>query len=89
MTPKQWKLLEVLDRWGGMGAIEVETQFGEYDFGSSEAAEAKGYRVTRLVVASLVRSLARKGYAVSGQDGYDITDAGRAALARRTARREG
>jgi hypothetical protein len=82
MTANQWRLLEVLENWGGHGTIEVELQWGGYDFGESEAEEAKAFRTTRLVVASLVRSLVRRGYATN--DGcYDITDAGRASLERR------
>ena len=83
---KQWRVLEILSRWGGHGTIEVETQFGGYDFGDTEAAEAKGFRVTRLVVAGIVRSLVRRGYA-DDERGYDITDKGREVLAQRARRK--
>lgn len=89
MTPKQWKMLEILERWDGHGTIEVEIQFGGYDFGDSEADEAKAYRVTTFVVRNLVRSLERKGYAKIDDSGYGITDAGRACLERRKARQKG
>jgi predicted transcriptional regulator len=38
------------------------------------------------VVAGLVRSLVRKGYATDDERGYDITDTGRAVLERRQQR---
>jgi hypothetical protein len=80
--------LEILKQWGGHGTIEVELQWSGYDFGESEAEEAKAFRTTRLVVASLMRSLVKRGYATN--DGYyDITDAGRAALERRRCRQAG
>lgn len=81
MTKNQWRMLEILDTWGGMGTIEVEIQWGDYDFGDTEADERKGWAVCRLVVAGLMRTLIAKGYA-DDSDGYDITDAGRAALER-------
>lgn len=87
MTANQWKILELLDRHGGEGTIEVELQFGGYDYGDSEAEEAKAWRVNRLVVAGLVKSLVAKGYATNDEDGYGITDAGIKALERRLAKR--
>lgn len=89
MTANQWRMLEILERWGGSGTIEVEMQWGDYDFGPDPEDDLKGARVCRLVVASLVRSLERKGYARDdrgGYDGYDITEAGKALLAKRRAR---
>lgn len=86
MTANQWRMLKILDSWGGDGTIEVELQWGDYDFGDTEAGEAKGWRVNRLVVAGLVRSLVKNGYATDDENGYDITDAGRAALERHKAR---
>lgn len=80
MTQNQWRMLDILDCWGGQGTIEVEIQFGDYDFGDSEAGQSKGRRVCRLVVANLVKSLVRKGYATDDDNGYDITEAGRALL---------
>jgi DNA-binding PadR family transcriptional regulator len=62
MTPKQWRMLEILEHWD------------------------KAWRVNRLVVAGLVRSLVAKGYATDDQDGYGITDAGRALLEKRKSR---
>lgn len=82
LTPKQWRMLEILGHWGGHGTIEVECQFGHYDFGEGESAETRSAVVTTFVVAGLVRSLVRKGLA-SNTDGYDITAAGRALLAAR------
>ncbi len=84
LTANQLRVLEILGRWGGMGTIEVEIQYGQFDYGDDEAGEAKGWRITRFVVRSVVRSLARKGLAVDGPDGYDITDAGRAAVSPRS-----
>jgi DNA-binding MarR family transcriptional regulator len=86
MTPKQWKILEILEHWDGEGTAEVEIQWGGYDYGDTEAEEAKAFRVNRLVVAALVRSLVKKGYARDDADGYGITDAGRALLAKRSRR---
>jgi ribosomal protein S19E (S16A) len=86
MTANQWKLLKILDHHGGMGTIEVETQFGGYDYGDDEASEAKAFRVTRMVVAGLVRTLAKKGFATDDDNGYDITERGREILAKHTAR---
>lgn len=83
MTHKQWRMLEILDHYGGTGTIEVEIQWGDYEFGSTPADEVKGMMVCRLVVNSLVRSLVRKGYATDDADGYGITEAGRALLQRR------
>jgi hypothetical protein len=80
MTGNQWKMLEILDRWGGEGMSEVECQWGGYDFGDGETAEAKAFHVNRLVVAGLVRSLVAKGYATNDANGYDITYAGRRLL---------
>jgi hypothetical protein len=90
MTANQWRMLAILDRWGSGGTMEVEIQYGDEsglpDFGDSEADEAKAWRVNRLVVAGLVRSLVAKGYATDDEDGYGITDAGRALLKKRAAR---
>jgi hypothetical protein len=86
MTAKQWRMLEILEHWDKEGTCEVECQWGGYDFGDSEADEAKAWRVNRLVVAGLVRSLVAKGYATDDEDGYGITDAGRALLEKRAAR---
>jgi hypothetical protein len=86
MTANQWRMLEILEHWGGQGTMEVEIQWGGYDYGDTEAEEAKGFRVNRLVVAGLVRSLVRKGYATDDERGYDITDTGRAVLERRQQR---
>lgn len=86
MTANQWKMLDILEHWDGQGTMEVEIQWdderGGYDFGCGEAGEAKAFRVNRLVVAGLVRSLVAKGYATDDENGYGITDAGRAALTR-------
>ena len=30
VTANQWRLLDLLDTWGGMGTIEIELQYGEY-----------------------------------------------------------
>lgn len=87
MTSKQWRMSEILDSWGGMGTIEVEIQWGDYDFGDTEADEAKGWRTCRLVVAGLIRSLVRKGYATDDENGYDITENGRAILAKHQKRK--
>jgi hypothetical protein len=91
MTAKQWRMLEILNHWGGHGTIEVECQWGDYDFtdelGDGEAADRKGANVCRLVVAGLIRSLVKKGYATDDENGYDITDKGRAALERRRERK--
>lgn len=87
LTEKQWKMLEILSHFSGMGTIEVELAWGGYDFGDSEAEESKAWRTNRLVVASLVRSLAAKGYATlhapDPEVGYGITEAGRALLEKR------
>ncbi len=80
MTTKMKRLLEILDHYSGHGTIEVETQFGEYD-GETEADLYKGWRITRFVVAGLMRHLIKKGLATN--DGcYEITDAGRALVAK-------
>lgn len=77
MTPKQKKLLKILDNWGGMGTIEVEIQFGEYAPLTDKEDDSSGFRITRLVVAGLMRSLVKKGLATDDENGYDITDRGR------------
>lgn len=82
MTDKQWRMLDVLDHWGGMGTIEVTINFGEYDYGDSEAEEAKGWRITNFVVQNMIRSLVKKGYASDDENGYDITEKGRELLAK-------
>jgi hypothetical protein len=85
MTEKQWKLLDILDTWGGMGTIEVEIQFGEYAPRTDREDDISGFLTTRLVVAGLMRSLVKKGLATN--DGcYDITDAGRELLRKHAAR---
>jgi hypothetical protein len=83
MTANQWKLLDLLERHGGQGTIEVELQFGEY---APHADENSGFRTTRLVVASLMRSLVSRGLATNDENGYDITDHGREVLKRHEAR---
>jgi hypothetical protein len=80
MTAKQWRMLEILDHWGGHGTIEVEIQWGDYDFGDTPEGDNKGWRVCRMVVSNMVRSLVKKSYAVNDENGYDITDKGRAVL---------
>ncbi len=85
MTTKQWRMLETLEHFNGHGTIEVCLEFS-YDFGDTEADEVKAWNVTRLVVASLVRSLVRKGYATDDDNGYGITEAGRALLENHRAR---
>jgi ribosomal protein S19E (S16A) len=86
MTTKQWRMLKILDHHDREGTMEVECQWGGYDFGDNEADEAKAWRVNRLVVAGLVRSLVAKGLATDDQDGYGITEAGRTLLEKRAAR---
>lgn len=86
MTPNQWRMLEILEHWDGWGHMEVEIHWGGYNFGDTEAAEAKGFRVNRLVVAGLVRSLVKKGFARDDADGYGITETGRAILVKRSTR---
>lgn len=58
--------------------------FGEYDSGkvlpNGEPDDGASWRLTTLVLGGLVRSLVRKGLA-RNDDGWGITDAGRAALA--------
>lgn len=87
MTAKQWHMLETLERFNGHGTMEVCLEFA-YDAGPrpTDADEAKAWAVTRLVVASLVRSLVRKGLATDDENGYGITDAGLALLAKRAKR---
>lgn len=85
LTEGQWRMLEILDRWGGHGTCEVECQWGRYDFGVGEAADRRDFSTTRLVCVNLVRSLVKRGYAtINATDscGYDITDLGREVLAR-------
>lgn len=94
MTANQWRLLDILEDYSGLGTIEVEIQWGDYDFddGKERAtpdqltkAEVKGMMVCRLVVAGLMRTLVKKGFATT-DDGYSITEAGRAILERRRQR---
>lgn len=84
LTKNQWKLLGVLDHWGGHGTIEVCTQFGEYELDGSEATQLRAWNLTQLVVKNLMRSLARRGLAVldapEPYTGYDITELGREVL---------
>ena len=82
LTTKQWKLLETVARHDGEGTMEVLMEFG-YDFGDTDADEAKGWRVTKLVVASLMRTLVKRGLATDNDNGYGITEAGIAALTKR------
>ena len=86
MTQNQWRLLEILDHWGGMGTIEVEIQFGEYAPDTDAEDDYSGFRKTRLVVAGLMRTLAKRGLAVLDAEypgcGYDITEKGREVLSR-------
>ena len=85
MTKKQWRLLEILRHWGGSGTIEVETQWGDYEMEDDEEG-LKGWRITRIVVAGLMRTLVAKGLATNDDSGYGITDRGIALLDRRKAR---
>lgn len=95
MTANQWRLLDILDHWGGMGTIEVETQFGEYAPGTDAEDDMSGWNKTRLVVAGLMRSLTKKGLAKTHEGfsaegcGYDITEKGRELLAKHKARVKG
>ena len=86
MTKNQWRMLDILSRHNGDGTIEVEIDWGDYDFGDGEANEAKGWRTCRMVVAGLVRSLVKKGYATDDENGYGITEAGLALLEKRRTR---
>lgn len=81
LTPKQWRLLEIIGHWSGHGTIEVEIQWGDYDYGDDDEAARKGERVCRRVVAALFRTLKARGLTTDAGNGYEITDAGRAALA--------
>ncbi len=85
-TPNQYRLLDILETWGGHGTIEVEIQWGEYAPKTDAEDDASGFRTTRLVVAGLMRSLVRKGWATDDHDGYGITEAGVAALNRQRER---
>jgi hypothetical protein len=85
MTTNQWRMLEILSNWGGLGTCEVECQWGGYEYGEGEAAEAKAWRVNRLVVAGIIRSLVTKGFATN-TEGYDITEAGAEILRKRAIR---
>jgi hypothetical protein len=80
MTKNQWKLLEILEHWGGEGTMEVEIQFGDYR--DVNMGEAKDFYLNRLVVANLVRTLVKRGYAKDDEHGYGITEAGEALLQR-------
>ncbi len=84
MTAKQWILLDLLEHYGGQGTMEVEIQYADEtnaDMGGTEAEQSRAFFTNRLVVNSLVRSLVKKGYASDTEEnGYDITDAGRALL---------
>lgn len=82
MTTKQRRLLVILDHWGGMGTIEVEIQFGEYAPNTDREDDTSGFRKTRLVVAGLMRTLVNRGLATNDDNGYDITDKGRALVAK-------
>jgi hypothetical protein len=86
MTANQWRMLELLERYDGFGTMEVLINWGGYDYGDTEADEAKAWRVNQLVVGSLVRSLVAKGYATDDREGYGITEAGKALLAKRAAK---
>jgi hypothetical protein len=90
MTAKQWRLLEILQHHGdpAEGTMEVLLAWGDYDFGDSPEQEAKGWNVTRLVVAGLMRTLVAKGLALDDEWGYGITEKGKALLARRRARQQ-
>lgn len=83
MTPKQWRMLEILERHPGEGHMEVLLAWGDYDFGDAPEQQNRGWNLCKLVVAGLVRSLVRKGFAADDEDGYGITEAGLAILARR------
>jgi DNA-binding MarR family transcriptional regulator len=87
LTAKQWRMLEILDRHGGEGTMEVRLQFGDYDFGDTEADNNKSWNVNNLVVSAIMRSLVRKGYASDDENGYDITESGRELLQRERERR--
>jgi len=86
MTQNQWRLLDILDHWGGMGTIEVEIQFGEYAPDTDDENDTSGFRKTRLVVAGLIRGLVKKGLATNDHDGYNITQRGRELLRKHKAR---
>jgi hypothetical protein len=81
MTKKQWRLLDILEDWGGTGTIEVVMQWGEYEC-DDDPHSIKGFKLAEFVVAAVMRTLVKKGYAVNDADGYGITEAGKAALER-------
>lgn len=76
MTPKQWKMLEILSRHSGEGTMEVLLAWGDYDFGDSESEQTKGWNLAKLVCANIVKSLVKKGFATDDEWGYGITDRG-------------
>lgn len=80
-------MLEILDHWGADGLSEIEIQFGDragdYDFGNTEQGESRAFWTLRLVVASVIRSLIKKGLVIDGEDGYWISESGRAILDRK------
>lgn len=76
MTQNQWRLLDILEDFGGLGTIEVEIQFGEYAPDTDDEDDTSGFRKTRLVVAGLMRTLVKKGLATDDENGYGITEKG-------------
>lgn len=76
MSDNQWRLLEILERSGGVGAGEVEVQW-------RLGCHSLPPKIARGVVAALVRTLAARGLAVRTPLGYEITEAGRGRLERR------
>lgn len=68
MTKNQWRLLEIL------------TQFGEYSPNTDAEDDISGWRKIRLVVAGLIRTLVKRGLATNDENGYNITEIGKAEL---------
>lgn len=88
MTEKQWKMLEILDDYGGQGHAEVELQWGDHADYRDHAGEGSGFWTNRLAVSGLIRGLSKKGLAENGENGYDITERGLELLKKRRDRLE-
>ena len=73
LTNSQARLLEMLELENYDGWMELYLAWGDYD----GMSDSESFRTTKMVVASILRSLTRKGLAALNGDGCPVrTEAG-------------